>query len=266
MIGFNYLGNLGHLGNQMFQYASLRGIANNRGYSWCIPPKEYAGKNYPLGLLSKIYSCFNLSSCSNYSMIIGESLGESSYSFDENLFENCPDNVSLHGYFQSEKYFKHIESEIREDFKFKKEIFDECKGIFDSVLNDKEKAVSLHIRRGDYTKNPNHPIQSLDWYREAISIFDSDCEIVIFSDDSKWCKDQKLFSDDRFIVSEGNSAYHDMCLMTMLKNHIICNSTFSWWGSYLANSKKTVEPKNWFADTLSNYDTSDMYRKDWIVF
>ena len=77
--------------------------------------------------------------------------------------------------FKVKKYFKHIESEIREDFKFKKEIFDECKGIFDSVLNDKEKAVSLHIRRGDYTKNPNHPIQSLDWYREAISIFDSDC-------------------------------------------------------------------------------------------
>ena len=37
MIGFNYLGQMGQLGNQMFQYASLRGIAKNRGYDFCIP-------------------------------------------------------------------------------------------------------------------------------------------------------------------------------------------------------------------------------------
>ena len=37
MIGFNYLGKMGQLGNQMFQYASLRGIAKNRGFDFCIP-------------------------------------------------------------------------------------------------------------------------------------------------------------------------------------------------------------------------------------
>ena len=40
MIGFNYLGKLGQLGNQMFQYASLRGIAKNRGYDFRIPYHE----------------------------------------------------------------------------------------------------------------------------------------------------------------------------------------------------------------------------------
>jgi hypothetical protein len=38
MIGFDALGKLGRLGNQMFQYASLKGIARNRGYDYCIPP------------------------------------------------------------------------------------------------------------------------------------------------------------------------------------------------------------------------------------
>ena len=37
MIGFNFLGRMGQLGNQMFQYASLRGIAKNNGYNFCIP-------------------------------------------------------------------------------------------------------------------------------------------------------------------------------------------------------------------------------------
>ena len=38
MLAFNQLGNLGRLGNQMFEYAALRGIAAKHGYDWCIPP------------------------------------------------------------------------------------------------------------------------------------------------------------------------------------------------------------------------------------
>ena len=37
MIGFNYLGKMGQLGNQMFQYAALRGIASKVGYEFMIP-------------------------------------------------------------------------------------------------------------------------------------------------------------------------------------------------------------------------------------
>ena len=33
MIGYNTLGTNGRLGNQMFQYASLRGIADKHGYT-----------------------------------------------------------------------------------------------------------------------------------------------------------------------------------------------------------------------------------------
>ena len=44
MLSFNNLGNLGRLANQMFQYASLKGIARNRGYDFCIPPKNVFGQ------------------------------------------------------------------------------------------------------------------------------------------------------------------------------------------------------------------------------
>ena len=40
MIGYNRLGINGRLANQMFQYASLRGIAAKHGYEWCIPPRD----------------------------------------------------------------------------------------------------------------------------------------------------------------------------------------------------------------------------------
>ena len=43
MITFNNLGNLGSLANQMFQYASLKGIAKNRGFEFMIPPGNVFG-------------------------------------------------------------------------------------------------------------------------------------------------------------------------------------------------------------------------------
>ena len=43
MLSINRLGNLGRLANQMFQYASIKGIASNRGYSFSIPPKDAFG-------------------------------------------------------------------------------------------------------------------------------------------------------------------------------------------------------------------------------
>ena len=41
MIGYDRLGSNGQLGNQMFQYASLRGIAAYHKYDFCIPPADY---------------------------------------------------------------------------------------------------------------------------------------------------------------------------------------------------------------------------------
>ena len=58
-ISFNGLGNEGRLGNQMFQYASLRGIASNRGFNWIIPSEDSTRyDNYGL------FDCFKLVNCS----------------------------------------------------------------------------------------------------------------------------------------------------------------------------------------------------------
>ena len=60
MISFNNIGNLGRLANQMFQYASLKGIARNRGYEFTIPPEDVFGQNDPLVKTSSlnIYNVF----------------------------------------------------------------------------------------------------------------------------------------------------------------------------------------------------------------
>jgi hypothetical protein len=267
MLSFNSIGNLGRLGNQMFEYASLKGIAKNRKYDFCIPPREYFGQNDDPVRQSDfiIYDVFNIEETNNIYFQNFPVLSERMFNFDEEIFENCPDNVDLFGYFQCEKYFEHIEDEIRKDFTFKDEIYDCSKECFDQLFNNQE-VISLHIRRGDYMINPNHPVQSLEYYQKALSNFDENIPVCIFSDDVDWCNQQEFFESDRFFISNSEDTRIDLCLMSMCTYHIIANSSYSWWGSYLAQSKKTVAPSDWFGDELKiTKDIKDLYRQNWIV-
>ena len=126
--------------------------------------------------------------------------------------------------------------------------------------------ISLHIRRTDYITNSNHSTLELDYYESALSNFDSDATILVFSDDPDWCNQQELFSDDRFMIAEGNSGYVDMCLMSLCSGHIIANSSFSWWGAWLSDSKQVVAPSQWFASSDNDSkDTKDIYCEGWKV-
>ena len=150
---------------------------------------------------------------------------------------------------------------MQKDFEFKDEIKIPCEDMISSLDNP----VALHIRRTDYITNPNHTCLSMDYYKKALKYF-KDEPILIFSDDPKWCQEHELFEDDRFMISDNDDAYIDMCLMTMCKGHIIANSSFSWWGAWLADSKKVIAPKGWFEGSdNSHLDTTDIYCTDWIV-
>ena len=261
-VAFNYLGKLGQLGNQMFQYASTKGIASKLNTSFMIPDHreifdDGIGNRYTILL----HDVFNLDGqrgilqTQNY-------IQEENFCFEEKFFNISPStNVCLWGFFQTEKYFKHIEKQIRKDFTFKDEIKDEC----DDLIKQFTNPIALHIRRGDFIwNNKNHPPLSLDYYKSALQLFDSDREVIIFSDDTEWCKEQELFVDDRFAVAEGGEQFYDLCLMSMCDDFIIANSTFSWWGAWLGNRGKVIAPKRWFGETLG-HDTKDLYCKGWKI-
>ena len=131
----------------------------------------------------------------------------------------------------------------------------------DNVLGD-TKVIGLHIRRTDYLTNPNHCFVGLDYYKKALSMFDTNTNVLVFSDDPIWCHEELMFADDRFMISDSDNAYIDMCLMSMCTDFIIGNSSFSWWAAWLANKGKVIAPKNWFPDQK---DTSDLYCDGWIV-
>jgi hypothetical protein len=262
MLAFNHLGHLGRLGNQMFQYASLRGIATRRGYDFGIPPSKFEDE-WRSHQLFEVFDLPNLSR-SNIKYLDGGNAPvaqERFFHYDQLLFDQCPNDISLFGFFQSEKYFKHIESSIKEDFTFRNHILEPCKEIAEGFDNP----VSLHVRRTDYlTNSANHHNLDMSYYEEALKYFDGR-QVIVFSDDPEWCQEQELFSDDRFLVSESGDNKIDLCLMTFCTGHIIANSSFSWWGAWLAKSEKVIAPSKWFGPNNTDKETKDLIPEKWTI-
>tara|TARA_B100000131_G_scaffold258434_1_gene253712 strand:+ start:641 stop:1489 length:849 start_codon:yes stop_codon:yes gene_type:complete len=280
MIGFNYLGRKGRIGNQIFQYATLRGIAEKHGYDWCVPPQGSSSvDDYGTDCNYLMFETFKLGSVKNTGFVEGDTISESGFDFDKKLFDTCPDNVNLSGHFQTEKYFKHIEKSIREDFIFHDDILNPCKEFIESIGS--ERVAFLHVRRGHpklkdaYTNLTDcHPPCSIEYYKEAVSRLPDNIPILVFSDYIEWCKEQSFFDDDRFMLSESyeefsngiRSHFSDLCLMTLCTDAIIANSSFSWWGAWLIDNpdKKVIAPKKWFGPKYSDFVMSDLIPDGWI--
>ena len=252
----NEIGNLGHLGNQMFQYASLQGIAHNRGFDWKIPSKDIFGIKYT-SLRSNIYDCFYLDlDVDNH---IGTdynvpSVFEDGHGFNEELFNSCENNVNLSGYFQSYLYFDGIKKKIKRDFTFKPHMLN---------LSKRNRTLAIHVRRTDYTGlSQYHTNLSDEYYAQALDLVESFDRAIVFSDDIEWCKRNKLFEKFDFMHT---NAYEDLQFMSLCDRHIIANSTYGWWGAYLADTESVVAPRNWFGPALPDNDPAGYFLPDWIV-
>jgi len=280
MLAFNNIGSLGRLGNQMFEYAALRGIAKNKGYDFMIPTPDRKGiENYSL------HDCFKLSPDRHEGIMEPCQYAQEPYfHFCQELFDTCPDNISLHGFFQSWRYFDNVADELRKDYTFHEGILEPCKEMIESV----EEPIMLHVRRGDpnltdprgfkwsYTQcGSMHPVQPVEYYEKALKHFDDDQPVIVFSDSVDWVKEQEFFSGDRFMISEPQdkyadgsfTPYADLCLMSLCSHAIIANSSMSWWGAWLQSNpdKKVIAPKMWFGPDYKDKDTKDLYCPDWIV-
>ena len=270
MIGMNSLGSNGRLGNQMFQYSALVGIAKNRGFDFCIPDHSQAtwfDRSQGDGIVTvyhQLQHCFKMTHLGNrFGEIDGDIVELEQHHFCQELFDECPDNVTLHGHFESYKYFENVEEEIRSDFTFKSNILEESQKFHSK--NNIQDAICINARRGDFIKFQNyHAPCTESYYYECIDFLGKDRQYLITSDDISWCK--KIFNGNNFIFVEETpenirKGYFDMCVSSLCSDFIISNSTFSWWIAWLSanKNKKVCVPTPWFGKALLHLDTSDMH-------
>jgi hypothetical protein len=285
----------GGLGNQMFQYAAGRALACRhdteykldispfRNKRWTTP-REYSlspftvEDNFALETdLSrirhperKLQKYLVDLTCTFRRTIPIQLIREQGLAYNPG-FLIWPDNVCLQGYWQSEKYFKDIADIIRSDFKLSAKPDSRNEKTAGHIRSCE--SVSLHIRRGDYVLDPAtnafHGTCSPDYYQHAISFIEtkvSNPHFFIFSDDPAWVrKNMDTAHPTSYIDFNGpDNACLDMHLMSLCHHHIIANSSFSWWGAWLADycDKIIIAPKKWF--NKPDLNTDDLIPDSWI--
>lgn len=267
MIGFNELGRKGNLGNQMFQYASLRGIAANRGFDWKIPPIDATRVHgYDLFRLFEMpgVSSENIGYVPfpTYFTKRGDGVNSTGFAFDQELFAAVPDNVNINAFLQSPRYFEHIEGMIKSDFKFKPIIASPAQSLIESLGGD---VIALHVRRGDYVRlRDYHQPLSLPYYEEALSLL-PELPVVICTNDKEWVKSEPFFTRPNFTTVDLNDYGEELAVFTLASNVVMANSTFSWWGAWLSQAKSIIAPKIWFGPKLKSNSLADLYDKDWVL-
>lgn len=278
MIGMNDLGRIGRLGNQMFQYASLVGIAENNNLNFCIPDNSQLNWNdYEMDVVDKKYHqlqhCFEMKNLTknNLGKVDSENYDvfwENNNNFDTTLYYNCPDNINIRGYLENFKYFINVQDKLKEDYTFKKNITKEAIKYFKTL--DVKNPVCIIVRRGDYlVHNNTHPLLDMDYYLKCINFFGLEKDYLIVSDDIDWCKKNFVVNNYSFVDFTPNHIYKghfDMCVGSLCSNFIISNSTFAWWTSWLGNNLNKIicAPKNWFHGNNKQLNTEGYYMDNFV--
>ena len=281
----------GGLGNQLFQYATGRALAEKHGVELILDlsrlkhPKpgdtprrfELAPFNIKASLLAEEvrqplgnYQAFvhRLLLKTGIPLLGSITLKEQSCGFDPLLFK-APSNCILDGFWQSERYFKQITSFLQQELSLKAPSAALRKS--SSILSGS--TVAVHVRRGDYVTNPAaasfHGTCSQEYYRAAVAVIQqryADSQFLVFSDDPAWCRDYlDLGQPFRLAADLGLSdSAEELVLISCCAHQIIANSSFSWWGAWLNPSprKLVIAPCRWFTDPA--VATGDLVPETWV--
>jgi Glycosyl transferase family 11 len=290
----------GGLGNQMFQYAAGLAVARRTGSSLKLDTTWFdAYKNRPFTLRAwhvneaeatkNELEFFGVYIPENRWMgrarrvrryllkrwLVSRIYNQPGHHYDPGIVvQTSP--ILLNGYFQSELFFSSIADEIRSVFRPREPMSGSSQAMLQTIEST-EWPVALHVRRGDYVKNPGaylvHGITSPDYYRRAIAMIDNlsggRAHYFVFSDEPAAVLDVLGAMERRTLVS-GNAdrPWEDVTLMAACCSNVMANSSFSWWGAWLNShpDKIVIAPRRWFQpDTLLVLNTRDLIPDGWIT-
>ena len=270
----------GGLGNQLFQYAIAKTIAQKSGTEIGLNVSDFTRSharvfqldnflinakinNSSPGLFRKFLNTFTPYHKKAY-------IKERHSGFDPEILLVTPP-VFLEGYWQNEKYFKEIRPSLLKEIQLRAPMNPAALHIAEAITSTPT-SVSVHIRRGDYMAPGNkehYDVCTPDYYARAMRAISARIvspHFFVFSDDIEWVKKNILFSHTSpatFVSEPGIADYEELMLMSMCRHNIIANSTFSWWGAWLnAHADKIIiAPEKWLYS--DRYDTRDIVPATW---
>lgn len=224
----------GRMGNNLFQYAVCRSVAEKNGYDWFIHEKDWLGK-----------SLFNVSFGGRGGADITREFIEGEHRYHPEVWD-IEDGTRLVGYFQSEKYFDHMK--VRKWFKLWPDIDAEI--FIEHHPLDEYCYINL---RGTDVKELGCQKLSRDYYTQAIEIMKimkPDIKFVVVTDDIPF--GQEYFPE--YEVTS-NTVRMDFTLLNRAKWVILANSTFSWWAAWLNQNNFVIAPQGWLNVNINKWET-----------
>lgn len=245
----------GRLGNQAFQIATCIGTAMSMGVKYVIPRNTINPGAWPAYFSDLLKDTTH--------ELQGKKLQlwkEPSHSFTkipkwkpEIVYEG----IMLHGYFQSERYFRKYIPQIR--------------GLFQMPPQTSWGRVAIHYRAGDFRQFlDKHPIVSADYLYASIYYFEMRGykDFLVFSDEPDSVKDiLKGFHGLNIEYSEGKTPMEDFKLMSSCEHGVVSNSSFSVMAQILNPNpnKIIIRPDFFFGPGNAHLDTKDVYPENWIT-
>jgi hypothetical protein len=249
----------GGLGNQLFQLFTAISYALDQKEKIVIPTEKIDGHNRPTywtTLLKRLKE-----SVEKVDVKKIQKLAEAGFHYTPLPF--VP-NVMLVGYFQSYKYFDAYKGEILKEIGYEN-IADDFKKKLNNHFNPCE-MVSLHFRIGDIIKvhKDNNIIIPVDYYINAMKHIETvsqytNIKLLYFceAEDNEYVLTnyinplKELFPNTSYYkASDTLEDWEQLVLMSLCEHHILANSTFSWWGAYLATDTDNKNKRNLYLKTV----------------
>ena len=168
--------------------------------------------------------------------------------FDPRLLDIRPSKrLYLEGYWQSEGYFKDVETQIRQDLRILPPT-DAANHACVEIIHQRP-AVAVHVRFFDEPVGASTKgnIVAGDYYARAVRAMEAlvkNAHYFLFSDRPEAARCLVPLPNDRITLIQNNqgdeNAYADLWLMSQCQFFIIANSTFSWWGAWLADNPQKI--------------------------
>jgi hypothetical protein len=264
----------GRLGNRLFQYAAARSLALDRNTRVVLDVSRYTSWRHPFaGPVVRSLRFFSLDAAFTRSRDTLPEFAEQGWGYDAR-FHALGSDARLTGYFQSPRYWRGHEAQIKADLAPVGLPHDAAvERLLEDI--DRSPAVALHVRRGDYltAERDLHHVCSDDYYERALAFVRErvpGAKLYVFSDDPAWCRSRYASCEPAATVVDLAASRAepglDLHLMSRCKHHIISNSTYSWWAAWLADAPGQIvcAPSRWFNDeTMSAAAMRDTVPETW---
>lgn len=228
----------GRLGNHMFEYATIMGLAHRYNMTPIIPSD------------SDIHDVFKVPTLQGDTSLLRNPViytEEKAAKYYPGVDKIDPKrDAYLDGYYQSWKYYENIRNKLlNEYFVLHDSLQAAAEKYIQNVLKERNmhgaQVIGIHVRRGDFVRQrvKGFTVAPIPYYYRAMAYFRKKYDKVLFiicTNDFVWAE-TNLDDEPDVHYSHETDGSLDLAIMINCHHMIITSGSYSWWAGYLVRGE-----------------------------